>query len=120
MTSCRIRAPSKPVRCAQHDELLGTRKQVQEAETKIKQLELELNHVSELVREDALTGALNRRGLDATFKIEATQQAQQGSVGLLDIKQDFKHLNDILGHSAGDDALIHLINVIKDCAQRIQ
>ena len=56
-----------------HDELLGTRKQVQEAESKIKQLEQELSHVSELVREDQLTGALNRRGLDAAFEIEATR-----------------------------------------------
>lgn len=99
-----------------HDELLGTRKQVQEAETRIKQLEQELNQVSELVREDQLTGALNRRGLDAAFEVEATRADRSKTplcVGLLDI-DNFKRLNDTLGHHVGDQALIHLSNVIKE------
>ena len=99
-----------------HDELLGSRKQVQEAENKIKQLEQELAQVSELVHEDQLTGALNRRGLDEALERETSRADRNQSplcVALLDI-DDFKRLNDSLGHSAGDHALIHLSNVIKE------
>ena len=99
-----------------HKELLGSRHQVQEAENKIKQLEQELAQISELVHEDQLTGALNRRGLDATFEREASRADRNQSplcVALLDI-DDFKRLNDSLGHSAGDHALIHLSDVIRE------
>ena len=99
-----------------HKELLGSRHQVQEAENKIKQLEQELAQISELVHEDQLTGALNRRGLDTTFEREASRADRNQSplcVALLDI-DDFKRLNDSLGHSAGDHALIHLSDVIRD------
>lgn len=99
-----------------HLELLGSRNQVQEAENKIKQLEQELAEISELVHVDQLTGALNRRGLDMTFEREASRANRNQSplcVALLDI-DDFKRLNDSLGHSAGDHALVHLSEVIKD------
>jgi len=99
-----------------HKELVGSRHQVQEAENKIKQLEQELAQISELVHEDQLTGALNRRGLDMTFEREASRADRNQSplcVALLDI-DDFKRLNDSLGHSAGDHALIHLSDVIRD------
>ncbi|MBI3222650.1 MAG: GGDEF domain-containing protein [Nitrosomonadales bacterium] len=99
-----------------HEELVTTRKQVQESEAKIKQLEQELTQVSELVREDQLTGALNRRGLDAAFENEATRADRQQAplcVALLDI-DNFKRLNDTLGHQAGDQALTHLCGVIKE------
>ena len=99
-----------------HKELLGSRHQVQEAENKIKQLEQELAQISELVHEDQLTGALNRRGLDTTFEREASRADRNQSplcVALLDI-DDFKRLNDSLGHSAGDHALIHLSDVIRE------
>ena len=99
-----------------HEELVGTRKQVHEAETKIRELEQELTQVSELVREDQLTGALNRRGLDAAFEKEATRADRSHTplcVALLDI-DNFKRLNDMMGHQAGDKALIHLSNVIKE------
>ena len=99
-----------------HEELLRTRKQVQESEDKIKQLEQELEQVSELVHEDQLTGALNRRGLDEAFEREATRADRNESplcVALLDI-DNFKRLNDTHGHQAGDQALIYLINVIRE------
>jgi diguanylate cyclase len=99
-----------------HEELLNSQKQVQEAENKIKQLENELAQVSEKVIEDQLTGVLNRRGLDEAFEREASRTDRNQShmcVVLLDI-DDFKNLNDSIGHQAGDQALIHLSNIIKE------
>jgi diguanylate cyclase len=98
------------------EELLSSRKQVDDAEGKIKQLEQELAQVSELVHEDQLTGALNRRGLDEAFEREAARSNRSKSplcVALLDI-DDFKRLNDSFGHQAGDQALMHLSSVIKE------
>ncbi|WP_035384153.1 GGDEF domain-containing protein [Ferriphaselus sp. R-1] len=98
------------------DELLTTRKQASEAERRIRELEDELEHVSELVREDQLTGALNRRGLDEIMEREykrADRNPAPISIALLDV-DNFKRLNDTLGHQAGDQALIHLATVIKD------
>jgi diguanylate cyclase len=99
-----------------HEEISATRKQVEEAEAKIKKLEQELNQVSEMVREDQLTGALNRRGMDEAFERESTRSDRAQTplcVALLDI-DNFKRLNDTLGHYAGDKALIHLSSVIKE------
>lgn len=99
-----------------HEELLSTRKQANEAEERVRELEHELETVSELVREDQLTGALNRRGMEDTLEREfkRTDRAQTLiSVALLDI-DNFKLLNDTLGHQGGDEALIHLTKVIKE------
>ncbi|MHB0925446.1 MAG: GGDEF domain-containing protein [Gallionellaceae bacterium] len=99
-----------------HEELVGTRKQVQEAEAKIRKLEQELAQVSELVHQDQLTGALNRHGLDEAFEREATRADRSHTpvcVALLDI-DNFKRLNDTMGHQAGDQALVHLSQVIKE------
>ncbi|MDO8369241.1 MAG: GGDEF domain-containing protein [Candidatus Nitrotoga sp.] len=99
-----------------HEELVSTRKQAHIAEERVKQLEHELEQVSELVREDQLTGALNRRGLDDVLDREikrADRQQTPVSIALLDI-DNFKQLNDSLGHQTGDQALVHLIQVIKN------
>ncbi|MCE9550369.1 MAG: GGDEF domain-containing protein [Betaproteobacteria bacterium] len=99
-----------------HEELISTRKQAEIAEERVKQLEQELEEVSELVREDQLTGALNRRGLDEVLDREikrADRQQTPVSIALLDI-DNFKQLNDSLGHQTGDQALVHLIQVIKN------
>lgn len=99
-----------------HEELLASKKQADEAEARIRELEQELEQVSELVREDQLTGALNRRGLDETIERELKRSDRSKapvSVALLDI-DNFKQLNDALGHQAGDRALTHLTKVIKE------
>lgn len=100
-----------------HQELVFARKQADDAESRIKQLEQELAEVSEQVHTDQLTGVLNRRGMDETFDRELNR-ADRGQtpicVALLDI-DNFKKLNDTLGHQAGDHALIHLARVIKEC-----
>lgn len=86
------------------------------AEAKIRQLERELSDLSDKVRIDQLTGVLNRRGLEDAF-LKEVSRAQRGegllSVALLDI-DNFKKLNDTLGHDAGDKALQHLASVVKE------
>jgi len=101
------------------DELHQARKQVVAAEQKIKQLEAELEQVSGKVREDHLTGALNRRGMSEAFERETALADRSGSplsLALLDI-DDFKKINDNYGHPAGDRVLVHLIQVARESAR---
>ena len=43
----------------------------------------------------------------------ADREARPLSVSVIDI-DNFKQLNDRLGHQAGDGALVHLVQVVKD------
>jgi diguanylate cyclase len=98
-----------------HEDLVNTRKQAHDAEERVRKLEEELQQASEKMHQDQLTGALNRRGMDETMEREikrADRQVTPISLALLDI-DNFKQLNDTLGHQAGDQALIHLTTVIK-------
>lgn len=98
------------------DESIAAPGKVEAAEARIRQLENDLAQVSAMVREDQLTGALNRRGLDDAFAREAARADRHRSslsLALLDI-DNFKQLNDAYGHQAGDGALAHLAQIIKD------
>ncbi|GGY52147.1 GGDEF domain-containing protein [Pseudoduganella albidiflava] len=98
------------------DNMVSARQEVQEAEERIKALETQLQHMSELVREDSLTGSLNRRGLDDVFERETARADRRGTplcIAVLDL-DDFKKLNDTYGHIAGDSALKHLVKVVKE------
>ncbi|MDL2358252.1 MAG: GGDEF domain-containing protein [Pseudomonadota bacterium] len=98
------------------DRMIAARQEVLEAEQRIVSLEAELRHMSELVREDQLTGSLNRRGLDDVFERETARSDRRGTplcLAMLDL-DDFKRLNDTYGHLAGDGALKHLVRVVKD------
>ncbi len=97
------------------DDLLVARQQAQVAEQRVHELEGELVRVSEQVREDQLTGALNRRGMEDAMAREiarATRSKKPLCVSVLDV-DNFKKLNDTHGHAAGDAALVHLAKVIK-------
>lgn len=99
-----------------HVELVAARGQAEQAQMRMHELEQELAQVSNLVREDQLTGALNRRGMDEAFSRELARSERLGarlSIGLLDIDH-FKKLNDSLGHQVGDEALRHLARVVKN------
>jgi len=98
-----------------HAELVEARSHVEAADARIHALERELEEVSSLVREDQLTGALNRRGMDEAFAREEARAERMSApltLGLLDIDH-FKRLNDTLGHLAGDQALVHLARVVR-------
>ena len=97
-------------------EVLRAREQVSVAEIRIRDLENELEQISNKALRDHLTGTLNRRGLNEAFEREislADRHGQPLSIALLDI-DNFKALNDTLGHQVGDDALVHISQVIKD------
>ncbi|MGZ5199570.1 MAG: GGDEF domain-containing protein [Telluria sp.] len=103
------------------DSMLAAHGEVQAAEARIAALEAELAQMSELVREDHLTGSLNRRGLDHAFERErarAERRATPLCVALLDL-DNFKRLNDTHGHAAGDAALRHLVQVMKQTLRAI-
>jgi diguanylate cyclase len=98
------------------DRMVSAQQEVQDAEARIHALEAKLQHMSELVREDQLTGSLNRRGLDDIFERETARADRRGTplcIAVLDL-DDFKKLNDSLGHIAGDNALKHLVKVVKE------
>jgi diguanylate cyclase len=98
------------------NEMLAAHQQVQDAEAKIHALESQLVEMSELAREDQLTGSLNRRGLDDVFEREQARAKRRNSplcVALLDM-DDFKKLNDTHGHIAGDEALKHVVTMVKE------
>jgi diguanylate cyclase len=98
------------------DRMLQAHQEVQDAEQRIRDLETKLQQMSELAREDQLTGSLNRRGLDDVFERELARADRRGTplcVALLDL-DNFKRLNDTYGHLAGDGALRHLVGVVKD------
>jgi diguanylate cyclase len=101
--------------------MLAAQKEVKEAEIRIKELEDKLTQMSELVREDQLTGSLNRRGLDDIFEREADRADRRGTslcAAMLDL-DNFKKLNDTHGHAAGDEALIHVVRIVKQTLRSI-
>ena len=103
------------------DMIVAAQKEVSEAEARIKDLESKLAHMSELVREDQLTGSLNRRGMDDVFEREADRADRRNTplcVALLDL-DNFKKLNDTHGHAAGDEALIHVVRIVKQTLRSI-
>ena len=101
------------------DELEQARQATQVHSERVQQLEKELTEVGQLVKEDQLTNVLNRRGLEEAFQVEEARAVRAGmplAVALLDV-DNFKQLNDKLGHVAGDGALKHLAEILRDAVR---
>lgn len=97
------------------DELERTRQELQQRAERVRHLEHELEVTANLVKVDPLTNVLNRRGMNDAYAVEEARCTRSGSplcVGLIDI-DNFKHLNDRLGHQAGDGALQHLAAIMR-------
>ena len=99
-----------------HDDMNDMRRRVQQAEFEVERLMTELSQASEMVRVDPLTGALNRKGMEEAMQREVARTRRQNAplaIALLDI-DNFKQINDNLGHRTGDLALQHLANVTRE------
>ncbi len=103
--------------------LQADRARAADLESKVLELESELRRLSEEVSTDALTQVANRRGLTLAFTAESARSEREQSagdtaaaalaVGLIDI-DNFKKLNDSLGHAAGDQALKLLAAAVRE------
>ena len=85
------------------------------AEARIGELETALREARAAAFTDALTGALNRRGFEEAYQRELARARRNGThlaLALIDL-DDFKRLNDTLGHQAGDEALVHLVRGLR-------
>lgn len=81
---------------------------------RVNELEEEMQRLSDEVCTDQLTQVANRRGLMQAFEAERARVERTGAplaIGLLDI-DNFKRLNDELGHGAGDEALKSLAALV--------
>jgi diguanylate cyclase (GGDEF)-like protein/PAS domain S-box-containing protein len=81
--------------------------------TERKELEQELQRLSQY---DALTGLFNRRRFEEELRRQLAYTRRYGKGGaLLMVDLDrFKRINDELGHPAGDKALCHVAELLRD------
>lgn len=98
------------------DELAAMKHKADEAAAEAARLRTALDLAAASARHDLLTGALNRKGLAEALEREVARAASQSStlsIAFLDI-DNFKAINDIHGHGAGDEALVHLTQVARE------
>jgi len=85
------------------------------AEMRIVELEKALAEAHEAACIDPLTGALNRRGFEQACQRELARARRSGSrlaLAHIDL-DDFKQVNDTLGHQAGDKVLVQLVGLLQ-------
>ena len=85
--------------------------------TEQKRLEEQLEHAA---HHDAMTGLLNRRQfyhITEPSQMQHLAIAQDYSLLLIDTDR-FKHINDLYGHSKGDEVLCALARTLESCARK--
>lgn len=100
-------------------DLQSAQQEVESAQSRIRELEQALEAASAKIKEDQLTGAYNRRGLEEHFTREISRAERSGqplSVALLDV-DNFKQVNDSFGHLTGDNVLKYLVDMIRHCVR---
>ncbi len=81
--------------------------------TERERIQSQLRHLADY---DALTGLLNRRRFEEELSRQVAYAGRYGSAGavlVLDL-DDFKYVNDMLGHHAGDALIRSVANLLRD------
>ena len=87
---------------------------IAEAEKAIAEKDAMIDRLKSMAMTDPLTGLLNRRGFEEQLRritATAARHGQGGALVYLDL-DDFKPINDRIGHEAGDTALCHVANFL--------
>jgi diguanylate cyclase (GGDEF)-like protein/PAS domain S-box-containing protein len=75
------------------------------------------SRLQHMAQHDPLTGLLNRRAYEHALGEHLAGgpagEGRQGAVLVLDL-DDFKHVNDTLGHGAGDDLIVRVANALRE------
>lgn len=82
----------------------------------LERIELLQGQLREMAVRDTLTNLFNRRYLQEMLGVEfARARRAKCSLAILMLDCDqLKYINDFYGHKVGDDALVHIANVIRD------
>ncbi len=85
--------------------------QVQDV-TERRQFEAKLSHLAD---HDSLTGLFNRRRLEHELdrQVAYTERYQTGAVLLMLDLDNFKYVNDTLGHARGDELIVRVANALR-------
>ncbi|TYT24877.1 GGDEF domain-containing protein [Luteimonas viscosa] len=77
--------------------------------------ELQRSQLEAIAVQDPLTGAINRRGMQAELEIAIASSIRSGiPLGFLIFDLDrFKQVNDSFGHEAGDDVLVQVAELVR-------
>jgi len=97
------------------DELAAAERKVAQATRSIEAMRNELEQVKAMLHQDPLTRTLNRRGIDEAFRQEASRCDRHDvrlCVAIIDL-DNFKSINDTLGHQSGDNVLVHVAEVVR-------
>jgi diguanylate cyclase (GGDEF)-like protein len=103
-----------------HRSLAQLRRENAELRAELQRLRTERVELIDLASRDALTGLLNRRAFDAELHREwalAVRDEIDSFVLIADL-DDFKALNDVHGHAAGDEVLREFAAALSSAARR--
>jgi diguanylate cyclase len=98
-----------------HSTVTTSHSDLQTIRESIRHIEEDLAFNRKVLEQDALTGALNRQGLDHLLMREVKRAQRNDSrltAVLLDL-DDFKQVNDRYTHMVGDQVLVHMANLTK-------
>lgn len=98
----------------------SSHKELVETRHTLASMQSELAETRQMLNEDALTGAMNRRGLDQTLEREVARAQRNNlrlSLAMIDLDH-FKKLNDAHGHEAGDQMLVHFADLTKSVMRK--
>ena len=98
-----------------HHSVSETQRSLEETRETLLRMSSELSETRQSLLEDALTGAQNRRGMDAILNREVARAKRTKGrlvVAMFDIDH-FKQVNDTHGHDAGDSLLAHVSMIAK-------